>query len=241
MMKDIKGVIYYLMTNVRYPFMIFWTILLSIFALSILFSFVTSNEQVLFQASIPIYIFCLVLGMWTVKNTIPYLLKMSVTRKLIYISIGIYFLMIAIVQALLANALIKIIDLIGKRAISGDVTLYNGQEEFSFEFNHLSQFLQNDSFITQITVDTIIAFAALNAMFFIGLLFYRYGLAGGFTFLGVMFLIYLLSITQGSFVELVKYILKNYSMTLYFQLFGVSILIYLLSFILIRRLTISSK
>src|SRR5699024_11208115 len=135
MMKDIKGVIYYLMTNVRYPFMIFWTILLSIFALSILFSFVTSNEQVLFQASITIYIFCLVLGMWTVKNTIPYLLKMSVKRKLIYISIGIYFLMIAIVQALLANALIKIIDLIGKRAISGDVTLYTGQEEFSFEFN----------------------------------------------------------------------------------------------------------
>lgn len=241
MLKDIKGVIYYLAVNVRYPFSIFWTILLSIFIISLLFSVINSSSNVLFQASIPIYIFCLVLGMWTVKNTIPYLLKMSVTRKLIYVSIGIYFLLIAVIQALLANLLIKIIELLGKTVISGDVTFYNGYEDFSFEFYHLSQFLQKDTFITQVTIDTIIAFAALSAMFFVGLIFYRYGLLGGFTFLGALFLIYILSIAQGSFVDLMNYIFTNYSMTLYFQLFGLSIIVYLLSFTILRRVTITSS
>lgn len=241
MLKDIKGVIYYLAVNVRYPFSIFWTILLSIFIISLLFSVINSSSNVLFQASIPIYIFCLVLGMWTVKNTIPYLLKMSVTRKLIYLSIGIYFLLIAVIQALLANLLIKIIELLGKTVISGDVTFYNGHEDFSFEFYHLSQFLQKDTFITQVTIDTIIAFAALSGMFFVGLIFYRYGLLGGFTFLGALFLIYILSIAQGSFVDLMNYIFTNYSMTLYFQLFGLSIIVYLLSFTILRRVTITSS
>src|SRR5699024_116291 len=183
---------------------------------------------------------CLVLGMLTVKNTIPYLLKMSVTRKLIYISIGIYFLIIAAVQALLANGLTKIIDLIGRTAVSGEITFFQGNEEFAFQFTHLSQFLQNDNFIAQVTIDGIIAFSALCAMFFIGLIFYRFGLIGGFTFIGVMFLIYVVTIAQGSFVDFVKYIIENYSMTVYLQLFGISVGIYLLSFTMLRRLTITS-
>lgn len=240
MMKDIKGSLYYLFANVRYPFFVFWTILLSIFIVSLLLSSVSEGNQVLFQASIPIYIFCLVLGMWTVKNAIPYLLKMSVTRKLIYVSIGIYFLIIATVQALLANALTKIIDLMGRTAVSGDIILANGDKEFAFLFTHLSQFLQNDTFITQVTIDVIISFAALCMMFFIGLVFYRFGLVGGFTFIGAMFLIYIGSIAQGSFVDLMKYIFNNYSMAIYFQLFGISVAIYLLSFLMLRRLTITS-
>lgn len=240
MMQDIKGSLYFLIANVRYPLFVFWTILLSIFIVSLLLSVIGEGNYVVFQASIPIYIFCLVLGMLTVKNTIPYLLKMSVTRKLIYISISIYFLIIAIVQALLANGLTKIIDLMGKTAVSGDITLANGDTEFAFQFTHLSQFLQNDTFITQVTIDGIISFAALCTMFFIGLIFYRFGLIGGFIFIGVMFLIYIVSLAQGSFFDLVKYIFENYSMTLYFQLFGISIAIYLLSFTMLRRLTITS-
>src|SRR5699024_7238428 len=126
MMQDIKGSLYFLIANVRYPLFVFWTILLSIFIISLLLSVIGEGNYVVFQASIPIYIFCLVLGMLTVKNAIPYLLKMSVTRKLIYISISIYFLIIATVQALLANGLTKIIDLMGKTAVSGDITLANG-------------------------------------------------------------------------------------------------------------------
>lgn len=240
MIQDIKGSLYYLFINVRYPFIVFWSILLSIFVLSLLFSTIGEGDHVLFQASFTIYIFCLVLGMLTVKNTIPYLLKMSVTRKIIYVSIGVYFLMIALVQALLANGLTKIIDLLGKTVVSGDFIIANGEQEFNFRFTHLSQFLQNDTFVTQVTIDAIIAFAALCMMFFIGLIFYRFGLIGGFTFLGAMFLLYIVSIAQGSFIDLVKYIFDHYSLTLYYQLLGISIVIYLLSFAMIRRLTITS-
>lgn len=240
MIQDIKGSLYYLFANVRYPFFVFWSILLSIFVVSLLLSTIGKGTYVLFHASIPIYIFCLVLGMWTVKNAIPYLLKMSMTRKLIYISIGIYFLIIAVVQALLANALTKVIDLMGRTAVSGDVTFFNGDKEFAFQFTHLSQFLQNDTFITQVTIDAIVSFTALSVMFFVGLIFYRFGLIGGFTSIGILFLLYILSIAQGSFIDLIKYIFEHYSMVLYFQLFGISVVIYLLSFTMLRRLTITS-
>lgn len=240
MIHDIKGVIHYLVVNVRYAFMIFWSILLSIYLISLLLSTIGDRSNVMFQASIPIYIFCLVIGMWTVKNTIPYLLKMGVTRKLIYAGTGVYFLGLAIFQSLLANTLIKFTEALGKSAISGDVTIFDGHEEVSFQFMHVSQFLENDTFITQVTVDSIISFTALSTMFFIGLIFYRYGLIGGFTSLGVLFFLYILSIAQGAFVELITYIMENYSLVLYFQLFAISILIYGLSFLLIRRLTIVS-
>lgn len=240
MLTDIKGTLYYLIANVRYPFIVFWSILLSIFFIAIVLSTIGGSTHVLFQASIPIYIFCLVLGMVTVKNTIPYLLKMSVTRKLIYLSVGIFFLLIAFIQAVLANLLTRLIDLIGKTAVSGEITMFQGDTQFAFEFTHLSQFLTNDSFAIQVTVDTIIAFAALSSMFFIGLIFYRFGLIGGFSFIGVIFIIYIASIVQGSFIDLVNYVLNNYSMTLYFQLFGISVVVYLLSYVVLRRLTITS-
>lgn len=240
MHKDIKGTLYFLFANVRYPLGVFWAILFSIYLISMLFSFITSYENVLFQASIPIYIFCLVLGMWTVKNTIPYLLNMSVTRKLIFISVGIYFFLLAVFQAVLANALTISISLIGMKAVSGEISLIDGTNEFTFQFTHLSQFLQNDTLISQIIIDTIICFIALTTMFFIGLIFYRFGLVGGFGFLGALFIVYIVSISQGSFVDLVTYLVNNYSMTLYFQMFGLSLLLYLLSFIMLRNVTTNS-
>jgi len=237
MQKDIKGVLYFLFANVRYPLGVFWTILFSIYLISILFSVISGNENVLFQASIPIYIFCLVLGMWTVKNTIPYLLNMSVTMKLIFISVGIYFLLLAIFQAVLANTLTIFISLIGMKAMSGEVSLIDGDQEFTFYFTHLSQFLQNDTLMSQIMIDTIICFVALSSMFLVGLIFYRFGLVGGFSFLGALFIIYILSIAQGSFIDLVTYFIDNYSMKLYFQVFALAFLLYLLSYIFLRRIT----
>ncbi|HZW68278.1 MAG TPA: hypothetical protein VFF20_06705 [Pseudogracilibacillus sp.] len=241
MQKDIKGVLYFLSVNVRYPLGVFWTILFSIYLISILFSVISSNENVLFQASIPIYIFCLVLGMWTVKNTIPYLLNMSVTRKLIFISVGIYFLLLAIFQAVLANILTVIISLLGMKAMSGEISLIDGDKEFTFYFTHLSQFLENDSLMNQIMIDSIICFVALSSMFFVGLIFYRFGLVGGFSFLGALFIVYILSIARGSFIDLMTYFIDNYSMALYFQLFGLGFLLYLLSFIVLRRVTTISS
>ena len=241
MQKDIKGVLYFLSVNVRYPLGVFWTILFSIYLISILFSVISNSENVLFQASIPIYIFCLVLGMWTVKNTIPYLLNMSVTRKLIFISVGIYFLLLAIFQAVLANILTVIISLLGMKAMSGEISLIDGDKEFTFYFTHLSQFLENDSLMNQIMIDSIICFVALSSMFFVGLIFYRFGLVGGFSFLGALFIVYILSIARGSFIDLMTYFIDNYSMALYFQLFGLGFLLYLLSFIVLRRVTTISS
>lgn len=238
MTKDIKGTIHYLFINIRYPFIIFWTILLSFFGLSLIISTINGSEHVLFQASIPIYIFSLIYGLWMVENTIPYLIKMSITRKTIYTSIGLFFLILAIVQAILANTLTKSLNLFGKHAIAGDLSIVDGQTEYAFQLHHLSQFLPNDTIVTQITIDSAITFSALVIACFIGLIFYRFGLLGGFSSIAIAFGLLMLAITRGTFTRLISHIVANYTLTLYMQLFALSLILYAASYLLLRRLTI---
>ncbi len=240
MIQDIKGVFHFLMVNIRHPFIIFWMIVIAFYIISLTLTFILGAEGVLFQASFPIYIFCAVVGLWLVKNTVPYLIKLGVTRKLIFLSYGLFFILLAIVQSVLANFLMRFTTLTGKTAIGGHVFFESGSTDASFAFYHLSQFLPKDIFLTQVIVDVIVCFAGLSLTFLIGLIFYRYGLVGGFSFLATLFLLFIGSIAKGYFVDLVKYIVNNYTLTIYFALFGCSVVIYAISYFFLRRLTIHS-
>lgn len=240
MLQRVKGVIYYTMTNLRYPLSIFWTVLLAIAMLASLLSFVADSNHIWFQASIPILIFSLVIGIWSVKHIIPYLLNMSVTRKEIYLGIGISFILLAMLQAFLANLLVKLLEVFGKPVIAGMIFIEESGLETSISFEHLGQFLQSDTIYTRLIVDFILCYVALVVMFLIGLIFYRYGLLVGFSLLGISFVLYLYLIAQGSLIEFLYYVSDNYSLTLYVQFLSFGIIIYLLSFLLLRRFTVST-
>src|SRR5699024_2889603 len=86
-------------------------------------------------------------------------------------------------------------------------------------------------FLTQVIVDVIVCFAGLSLTFLIGLIFYRYGLVGGFSFLATLFLLFIGSIAKGYFVDLVNYIVNNYTLLVYFVLFGCIVVCYALFFV----------
>src|SRR5690625_6808867 len=92
MANQLKGTLFYLYTNVRFTLIIFWIIISTILALSLITSYFMSEGTISFQLSFSVYVFCTIIGTWTVKNAIPYSIKLGSTRKNLYVSLGIYFL-----------------------------------------------------------------------------------------------------------------------------------------------------
>jgi len=92
--RELQGVLYYYLTNVRHAFLIFWLVIVAIFILSIVLDALVGGDDMTihFNLSFPIYIFAAALGFIVVKSTLPYLIKMGATRKIIYIGTVIFFI-----------------------------------------------------------------------------------------------------------------------------------------------------
>lgn len=236
---QLKGTLYYLYANVRFPLTVFWVIISSILALSIISSYLMSEGTISFQLSLSVYIFCSIIGTWTVKSAIPYALKLGSTRKNLYVSLGIYFLGFAIVNSLLANVLNGLVSTIfGIESLGGmgEITKANGTETFTFF--HIAQFIEGNSWFTYIMIDIVICFFLLIVAYIIGLFFYKYGLIGGFGLLGLAMFTLIFTTAKGWLSEFLITIFSDFSIVFFYQLFVVALIIYMVTFILIRRITI---
>lgn len=236
--RQLQGILYYLVMNVRHAFTIFWIILSVFFLLTLVIHFMLGVEgaTIHFNFSFPIYIFATAIGFFIVKNTLPYLIKMGATRKLIFLGVVIYFIGFALVNSLIANVLAFLLRIITKSEVGGIFVYTDG--ELSTQFNHIADFLEKDNFLYQVIVDTSLLFFFIVAFFIIGLLFYRYGLLGGFTFVGIIIFTIIFGIANGWLVDFFIDIFSDFSIVFFYQLSLVGFGIYLLSFLLLRRFTI---
>lgn len=237
MPKQLKGGLYYLFANVRYSLTVFWTILLVILLVTIVLTLLLPDSVVSFQLAVPVYVFAAVIGYWIVKNAFPYLIKMGSTRINLILSFGIYGFLLAFLNAILANTINNFVTLlIGTERNTGALTVTeNGS---TMTFNHVGEFLGENTWIMRVFIDTSISFFLLAVMFIIGLIFYRYGLIGGFSFLGVVAITIVFGFSKGWLLDFFIAIFENFSFAFFYQLFAVGIFIYLFSFFLLRRLTV---
>ncbi|MFD2043404.1 hypothetical protein ACFSTA_03340 [Ornithinibacillus salinisoli] len=227
--KQIKGLLYFFSADIRYSIMIFWTILLSVLIVSITISyFLLSVEDGVMGFGFPfaIYFYFIILGFLTVKESIPFALKMGATRKNIFLSIGIFFFVLAFVKALVANTLQTITQFLTEK-----VGIH------TFHFLHPAQLLE-DTWLNRVIIDTSIMFFLSAFMFIIGLLFYKYGLAGGGTVAAILVLTLLVGIAQGWLFEWISNVFKDISLMQFYQMLVIGIVLYGISFILIRKVTI---
>ncbi|HLR72204.1 MAG TPA: hypothetical protein VK085_12340 [Pseudogracilibacillus sp.] len=237
MPKQLKGGLYYLFANVRYSLTVFWTILLVILLVTIVLTWLLPDSVVSFQLAVPVYVFAAVIGYSIVKNAFPYLIKMGSTRINLVLSFGIYGFLLAFLNAILANTINNFVTLlIGTERNTGALTVTeNGS---TMTFNHVGEFLGENTWIMRVFIDTSISFFLLAVMFIIGLIFYRYGLIGGFSFLGVVAITIVFGFSKGWLLDFFIAIFENFSFAFFYQLFAVGIIIYLFSFFLLRRLTV---
>lgn len=227
--RQIKGLLYFFGADIRRSILIFWAILLSILIICLIGSVLLSDVDggfMMMTLTIPIYIYCAIAGFITVKEAIPFSIKMGATRKSLFLSLGILFLSLSIVQSVLASTIQTAVN-----AINPLLGIEN------FAFFHVVYFMQ-DTWFTRIMVDLSITFFCFTLFFVIGLLFYKYGLAGGGTVIGLLVILLLFGFAQGWLVDFIIQTFQGLHLTVFYQLFLIGIVLYALSILLLRKITI---
>ncbi|MBP1948117.1 hypothetical protein [Virgibacillus litoralis] len=226
--RQLKGLLYFFITDIRYSLLIFWTILLSILVVSLAFAYFLTdveNGMMILSLTGPMYVYCGILGFLTVKESIPFSIKMGATRKSVFVSLGIFFLAISLFMSTAASILQEIVKVLAEMT---------GVDTFSFL--HLAYFVDN-TWYTRILIDTSVMFFFLALMFVVGLIFFRYGLAGGGSFLGVLVVLLLISIAKGWIVDFFINLFSEIDLAFFYQMLGLGIVVYCISFLFLRRIT----
>lgn len=161
---------------------------------------------------------------------------MGATRKQLYGGVIIFFVGLAVVNALIANILEMMFKFIVNAEVQGGLTISDGIAAHTF--THIADFLNNNSLLYKVFIDSSISFFLFVLYFFIGLLFYRYGLLGGFSFIGTVILVLIFGLTQGYLIDYLVDLFMNFSIVFFYQLTLVTLGIYLLSYLLLRRFTV---
>ncbi|MFD1170958.1 hypothetical protein [Oceanobacillus picturae] len=226
--RQLKGLLYFFSSNIRHSLLIFWTILMSILVVTLTISYFLLNVEgeMAFSLTAPMYVYCGIMGFITVKEMIPFSIKMGATRKNLYVVIAIFFLLLSSFKAI-AGTIIQVLV----TSLNEAIGLNN------FNFLHLAQFI-DDTWYTRVVIDTAVMFFFLTLMFLLGLLFYRFGFAGAGSVLGILLVGLLLSIAKGWAWDFITSIVESFGMTFFLQMTIMSIVFYVLSFFLVRRITI---
>lgn len=238
-MNQLKGTLYYYGVNMRYALMIFWGILLGVMLLSMLADFILGGAEgnIYFSSGLPLYLFAIITGFWVVKNVIPFLVKMGVTRTTIYTGTGIVFILLVLFNGAIANLLQVVITEVFHSNISNSFELTVDGQSLTGSGGLIELFAE-DTRWNHFIIDVSVQFICVAISFLIGLVFYRYKLIGGAIFLALLFALLTYSITSGWLADAILDIWSNLSMFFFYQLFLSGVLIYLLTIVLLRRLTI---
>lgn len=166
-----------------------------------------------------------ILGFLTVKQSIPFSLKLGATRKNIFISLGLFFLGLSIAKAIFASII---------QSLTLKFTEITSIH--TFEFIHPASLLE-DTWLNRVIIDSSILFFLSVFMFIISLLFYKYGLAGGGSVTGIMVIALLVGIAKGWIFDFFINLFSDINLLFFFQLFAISLLLFCLSFLLLRKIT----
>ncbi|WP_042142082.1 hypothetical protein [Paucisalibacillus sp. EB02] len=232
MNNQVKGLLYFYFNDLKRSILIFWSILLLVLVVAIAFAYYligVEDGMMAFGFPFAIYFYCAVLGFMTVKEYIPFAIKIGATRKNIYISLGLFFLSLAVLKAIIASTIQELVVLLAKNT---DLT--------SFMFLHPAMAVE-DTWINRVLIDVCIMVFLLSFMFVIGLLFYKYGFAGGGAVAGILAIALLFGIAKGWIYEFIADLLKQTDILFFYQILGVGLLLFIVSFLIVRRVTIEKR
>jgi len=237
MAKELKGSLYMIYSNYFYSLITFWSVLIGIVGISIVFAYIYPGSESYFTISAPSYFYGPIIGVMIVTGVLPYLIKLGVTRFSLFLAIGIFGVIVTIVNSVVIQGIQKILSLIFKQTENGQLLLANG--ESTLILNHIGESFTVDAWWTRIVIDTSLAFLFLAIAFFIALIFYRYGKLGGFLFLAAIAAIMIFGMSNGGFLyQILERIFTTFSFHYFYYLYGIGIVIYGLSYIILHRLTI---
>lgn len=235
MKRQLKAMLYFFGADLRHSFLIFWSILIAITIISIIGALVLTNFEngkVFLTISMPVYVYAAILGFITVKESLPFVIKMGGTRKNFFIAIGILFLGLSLLIGLIQNILHSLINI-----------LLNIFEINNFNLLHVAAIMQQqDSLLYRFSIDICLSFFFLSTFFFLGLIFYKYGILGGFSSMGIVLLTLIFASANVELLRQIINILSDPALYYFTILLGAGVVFYGLSWLLLRKIsTISYK
>ena len=236
MIQEIKGTMHMIYTNYKISLLTFWAILIGIVILSVGSTYLLQSSMTEFTLSAPMYFYTPIVAGIVVTGVMPFMIKLGVTRFPIFLSLGTFLLIASILNAVviqLIQAILKMFFDMNGRAL----VLRNGSSEFTI--NHIADLLPNSTFATEIIIDISITMLLSMVVFFISLIFYRYGKLIGFSFMGLIGVLFVFDMSnEGAVFQLLEYIVLHFEFSYFYYMFGLSIIVYLVSYIFMHRMTI---
>lgn len=227
--RQMKGLLYFYWKDLQFSLFVFWCILLSMVVVSVTLMFLfPAIEFMSFSFTAPIYVYAGIVGFLMARHTVAFGIKLGGTRKNIYMSMGIFFVILALVKSTLAAV------------ITAGIEKFIIQDDMNFLFAHPMN-IYEDTLLNRMYTDFFIILFIGVLAFFISLMFYKLGLLVTGLIMGMGLVLFMYSLFSG---ELITYIIDSFQNSVYIffaQLGLLALIAYALSWILLRRITVVAK
>lgn len=196
-MKQLLGSLYLLTLSYKRDVTIFWFINTSIIAVLLLVaSIFKQNMMLVLTVSVPVYVFMIVISSKLLNRTLPFFLKLGVNRLHYTIYLGLFLFGFSIMQSVIVALLQKLAVWVGNMISMDSIMLIHPVMLFEQS--------SSPNLLLTILVDALfIMFLCLMGLM-VNIAFYRFGTMGGYSLLGVIVLIPLLSLLLNWLDDIIK-------------------------------------
>ncbi len=216
-MNLVKGSFYVLFQSYKKKNIIFWSILFSIVLLSFfLDTFFGKYISFVITISIPVYIFYSIMGAKILNKTLPYFLKLGLSRKQYLCNVGLFFIVWSITGALIIACTHKLISFFYSLLDVKDIII----------IHPILLFDGSSSFLQTVILDTVLLLFFLISGLLLNVVFYRLGTLGGYSFIGLLALIPIVMVIFEWYIPLFNLLSEASVYVLLSSLLGLSILLY---------------
>lgn len=225
MSKQLKAGIQYMIYDYRYSLTVFWSVLIStsILLFVVALSFENGYMNLAFGAAA--FIYCGISGFQMTKETLPFFLKLSSTRK--------NFLTVAFVFSLLLSLFMSSLAVLLTKLFNYPPKLFRVE---NFEILYMSGFSTlGQSWYYELFLNFVLCFFVLSIGFLLSSLFYRLGLIGGFSGLAVIIILFLIPNTGKYIFDLFIIWEENLLNFNYTAFVLVAVLAFIPNWLLIRK------
>ncbi|KOY82802.1 hypothetical protein I6G82_12645 [Lysinibacillus macroides] len=229
-MTTLKGSFYILFQSYKKQNIIFWSILFSIILLSFfLDTFFGQFVSFAITISIPVYIFYSSMAAKFLNKTLPYFLKLGISRQQYMVNIGLFFISWSVLGALIIACTHKTVSSISNLLSVKDIIIIHPALLFD----------TSPSFLQMMALDTVLLLFCLSSGLLLNVVFYRLGILGGYSFLGLLTLIPIVTIIFEWYSPLFDFLTASSIAALMGALLLFSILLYLVITASMRKVSIN--
>ncbi|MCD5322345.1 MULTISPECIES: hypothetical protein [Pontibacillus] len=232
MLKDLRAVLYYLIVDYRFSFMVFFSIMSASLIVLAGISLVAEGTTIYVFLSVITLWFSFICGFNMTRETFPFLIKMGITRNQYILGgalfTGVFSLAISIMVFIIQHIMNAFIDV---------ANLTNIANYTAFDYLPIQETILNELWLV-----ALVNFLVISLGFVLGSVFYRFGMIGGVsTIIGVFFL-FMLPESRSIIVDFLSSMKGQDFEIRYTSILILSLVLFLPNWTLLRRAsTISAR